>query len=394
MQIGSINVERGVLLAPMEDVTDLAFRVICRRLGADIVYTEFVSSEGLIRDAKRSLQKLELAEEERPVAIQIFGGITEHMVEAARIAEQSKPDFIDINFGCWVKNVVARNAGAGMLRQPEKMAEMTRAIVDAVKLPVSVKTRLGWDQKSIVILDVARMIQDAGAAALTVHCRTRDMGHNGSADWSWIPKIKQVVDIPVILNGDVQTADDAERAFRETGCDAVMIGRAAIANPFIFRECRHLLDSGQHAAPATVAERIELCLEHLHVSIARSGNERRSCTEFRKFYSGYLKGLYMASTVRRDLVHTESYSQVEDRLLRYVEFLDQYAADAPLRVFVGASDSDTSLDSLSGDKHVTVQTMVDDCCVDDYSVRACASDDAELNEGSTTKEVSENYHAA
>lgn len=324
MNIGSISVEKGVLLAPMEDVSDLPFRVICRRLGADIVYTEFISSEGLIRDAKRSLQKLDLAPEEHPVAIQIFGGDTETMVEAARIAEQSAPDFIDINFGCWVKNVVARNAGAGMLRQPDKMAEMTRAIVDAVKLPVTVKTRLGWDPASIIILDVARMIEDAGAAALTVHCRTRDMGHNGKADWSWIPKIKQVVNIPVILNGDVTSAAEAQRAFAETGCDAVMIGRAAIANPFIFRECRSLLDTGIETEAANVAERVDTCLEQLRLTVARSGNERRSCIEFRKFYSGYLKGLYMASSVRRDLVHTESIAQVEDRLRQYVEFLQQH----------------------------------------------------------------------
>ncbi len=322
MTIGKVQVEQGVLLAPMEDVSDIPFRVICRRLGADIVYTEFISSEGLIRDALRSLQKLELAEEEHPVAIQIFGGDTSTMVEAALRAEQSDPDFIDINFGCWVKNVVARNAGAGMLRQPDKMAEMTRAIVDAVSLPVTVKTRLGWDQNSIRIVEVAKMIEDAGAAALTIHCRTRDMGHSGSADWSWIPKVKAAVSIPVILNGDVNGPDEARRAFDETGCDAVMIGRAAIANPFIFREVKHFLQTGEYAAVATVAERVATCLEQLRMTIARSGNERRSCIEFRKFYSGYLKGLYMASTARRDLVHTESFAQVEDRLWDYVAFLN------------------------------------------------------------------------
>ncbi len=342
MKIGSVEVEQGVLLAPMEDVSDLPFRVICRRLGADIVYTEFVSSEGLIRDAKRSLQKLELAEEERPVAIQIFGGQTDTMVEAARIAEQSQPNFLDINFGCWVKNVVARNAGAGMLRHPDLMASMTRAIVDAVSLPVTVKTRLGWDQQSIVIVDVAKMIEDAGAAALTVHCRTRDMGHNGSADWSWIPKVKAAVSIPVILNGDVTSAQDAQRAFQETGCDAVMIGRAAIANPFVFRECKALLRDGVEAEPASVQERVQTCLEQLGLSIARSGNERRTCIEFRKFYSGYLKGLYMASTVRRDLVHTESFAAVEDRLLRYVEFLRDY------------EDTRESAAALRADEEVTV----------------------------------------
>ncbi|MFM2133714.1 MAG: tRNA-dihydrouridine synthase [Bacteroidota bacterium] len=321
MNIGTVEVERGVLLAPMEDVSDLPFRVICRRLGADIVYTEFISSEGLVRDARRSLQKLDLDPDEHPVAIQIFGGNIDVMVEAARITEQSKPEFIDINFGCWVKNVVARNAGAALLREPETMAKMTKAVVDAVGLPVTVKTRLGWDPSSIVIVDVAKMMQDAGAAAITVHCRTRDMGHSGSADWSWIPKIKQAVSIPVILNGDVVTPQDAERAFAETGCDAVMIGRAAITNPFIFRETQEYLRTGVQPEPATVEERVDICLEQLRRTIARSGNERRSSIEFRKFFSGYLKGLPMASSVRRDLVHTESYSQIEDRLREYVEFL-------------------------------------------------------------------------
>ena len=264
-------------------------------------------SEGLIRDARRSLEKLVLAEEEHPVAIQIFGGDIPTMVEAARIAEQSSPDFIDINFGCWVKNVVARSAGAALLKEPKKMAEMTRALVDAVQLPVTVKTRLGWDQKSIVILDVAKMLEDAGASAITVHCRTRDMGHDGAADWRWIPLIKEVVNIPVILNGDVKTAQDVERAFRETGCDAVMIGRAAIANPFVFRQAKYFMEHGTEQEDATVSERVTTCLEQLRMTIEHSGNERRSCLEFRKFYSGYLKGLYMASSVRRDLVQTETF---------------------------------------------------------------------------------------
>jgi tRNA-dihydrouridine synthase B len=319
MKIGLVEVERGVLLAPMEEVSDLPFRVICRRLGADIVYTEFISSDGLVRDAKKSLNKLILSPEENPVSIQIFGGDIPTMVEAARRAEESKPDFIDINCGCWVKNVVARNAGAALLKDPPRMAEMTRALVDAVKLPVTVKTRLGWDPSSIVILDVARMLEDAGASAITVHCRTRDMGHNGSADWSWIPKIKRVVNIPVILNGDVMTAQDADRAFRETGCDAVMIGRAAISNPFIFREAKQFMQNGVMPEPVSIHERISTCIEQLRMEIEHSGNERRSVMEFRKFVAGYLKGLYMSHSVRRDLLTMESFVSVQERLLRYAD---------------------------------------------------------------------------
>jgi len=233
LTIGDVKVQNGVLLAPMEDVTDLPFRVICKRMGADIVYTEFISSDGLIRDARRSMEKLRLADEEHPVSIQIFGGDIDIMKEAALVAEASGPDFIDINCGCWVRNVVARNAGAALLKDPPLMAAMTKAIVDTVKLPVTVKTRLGWDSSSIIIEDVAQRLQDAGASAITVHCRTRDMGHSGNADWSWIPKIKKVVDIPVILNGDIITSDDVLKAFQDSGCDAVMIGRAAVGNPSI-----------------------------------------------------------------------------------------------------------------------------------------------------------------
>lgn len=320
MVIGNVDVTQGVLLAPMEDVTDLPFRQVCKRYGADIVYTEFISSDGLVRDARRSMEKLRLAENERPVSIQIFGGDEEVMVGAAKRAEQAKPEFIDINFGCWVKNVVVRNAGAALLKDPPQMQRLTKAIVDAVQLPVTVKTRLGWSKDSIVILDVARMIQDAGAAAITVHCRTRDMGHDGEADWSWIPRIKRVVDIPVILNGDVKTPEDVKRAFAETGADAVMIGRAAIGNPFIFRNAKQFMQTGTYT-PVTPRERIETCLEHLRLELAHK-IERRAIHEFRKHYGGYLKGLANNSLCRQDVVRSESYAEIEDRMLRFAEDLE------------------------------------------------------------------------
>ncbi len=320
MTIGNVKIDQGVLLAPMEDVTDLPFRMICKRYGADIVYTEFISSDGLVRDARRSMEKLRLSDEEHPVAIQIFGGDQDTMVRAAQKAEESEPDFIDINFGCWVKNVVVRNAGAALLKDPPQMQRLTRSIVDACKLPVTVKTRLGWSKDNIVILDVARMIEDAGAAALTVHCRTRDMGHDGEADWSWIPKIKQVVNIPVIVNGDVKTPHDVKRAFDETGADAVMIGRAAIGHPFLFAHAKQYMASGTFT-PVSPRERITTCLEHLRLELEYKTG-RRAIHEFRKHYGGYLKGLPNNSLCRQDVVRYETYEEVETRMLQFAHDLE------------------------------------------------------------------------
>jgi tRNA-dihydrouridine synthase B len=327
MKIGDIEVEQGILLAPMEDVTDLPFRLMCRRYGADIVYTEFISSDGLVRDARRSMEKLRLADDERPVAIQIFGGDIDIMTEAARRAADSGPDFVDINFGCWVKNVVVRNAGAALLKDPPQMQRLTKAIVDAVDKPVTVKTRLGWSTSSIVILDVARMIEDAGAAALTVHCRTRDMGHDGEADWTWIPRIKEVVSIPVILNGDVKTPEDVRRAFATTGADAVMIGRAAIGHPFLFRRAKEYLRTGILPPPVHHRERIATCLEHLRLELAWKP-QRRAIHEFRKHYGGYLKGLHSNSAVRQIVVRSESYDEIEQAMLSYADTLDEYYSNA------------------------------------------------------------------
>ncbi len=329
LTIGSVKVENGVLLAPMEDITDLPFRVVCKRLGADIVYTEFISSDGLIRDARRSMEKLHLSDEERPVAVQIFGGDIDIMREAAMRAESFHPDFLDINCGCWVKNVVARNAGAALLKDPSSMALMTKELVKTTKLPVTVKTRLGWDSNNIIIIEVAKMLQDAGASAITVHCRTRDMGHSGIADWSWIPKIKNAVSIPIILNGDIETPEDVVRAFNGTGCDAVMIGRAAIGNPFIFKRSKMLLANGALLPEPTADERIDICIGHLREQL-RWKTERRAILEFRKFYAGYLRGLPYASTVKQDVQQYDAFTQVEDRLLRYKDFLAEYETELPL----------------------------------------------------------------
>src|SRR3989338_7365656 len=224
MIISKIEIKNPICLAPMEDVTDIPFRLVCKRLGADIVYTEFASSEALIRDAKKTIRKVQIVEEERPVAIQIFGGAERSMEQAARVAEKFNPDFIDINCGCWVKNVAMRGEGAGLWRALPQFERVVRSTVNATKLPVTVKTRLGWDEKSIVILDAAKMVQQAGGQALTVHCRTRSQAHDGKADWDWLAKIKKVVSIPIIGNGDIQTPQDV-KAMLETGCDGIMVGR-------------------------------------------------------------------------------------------------------------------------------------------------------------------------
>lgn len=315
MKIGNVEVTKGLLLAPMEDVTDPPFRRVAKRLGVDIVYTEFISSEGLIRDARKSLQKLTLYEDERPVSIQIFGAREEAMAESARIAEEAGPDFIDINCGCWVKNVVARNAGAGLLRDLPGMRSVVKSVVDNTKLPVTVKTRLGWDRSSIVITEAARMLEDVGIQALAIHCRTRDQGHEGTASWEYIEQVKKAISIPVILNGDVKTPEDVKRAF-ETGADAVMIGRAAIANPWIFREAKHYMATGEHMAPPTLDERLEIALAHLAMSIEYKG-DRYGVLEFRKYWGGYLHGMPLASAVRRDLVTLMEPDSIHARVERY-----------------------------------------------------------------------------
>lgn len=247
MKIGNIDLgERPVLLAPMEDVTDASFRLICKEMGADMTYTEFVSADALIRNIAATTRKLHINDAERPTAIQIYGRDTAAMVEAARIAEAAGPDILDINFGCPVKKVAGKGAGAGMLREPQKMLEITRAVVDAVKLPVTVKTRTGWDCNNRIIVDLAEALQDCGIAAITVHGRTRSQMYTGAADWDMIARVKANprLHIPVIGNGDITCGAEALRAFADSGVDAVMIGRASIGAPWVFRQIRRAIDTG------------------------------------------------------------------------------------------------------------------------------------------------------
>ena len=322
-QIDKLNIDNAILLAPMEDVTDVSFRLICRELGADVVYTEFVNSEGLVRLNEKTHKKLEIVEEERPVGIQIYGAGIESMIQAAKFAEKENPDIIDINAGCWVKNVVGHGAGSALLKDPPYMQKMVREIVNNVSLPVTVKTRLGWDHNSIEIIDVAKRVEDAGAKALTVHCRTRAMGHKGDAEWDWIPRIKEAVNIPVVLNGNVLSAADVKRAFDETGADGVMIARGAIGNPWIFTEAKELLKTGSVITKIDSEKRINICLRHLQLAVKVKG-ERRAVIEHRKFYSGYLKGLYNASQARQALMAVTDYSSVQDILFKYLEQIKDY----------------------------------------------------------------------
>jgi tRNA-dihydrouridine synthase B len=290
-----------ILLAPMEDVTEPPFRLICKRLGADIVYTEFISSEGLIRDARKALAKLVFYEEERPLAIQIFGGNEESMEEAAKICESVNPDFIDINCGCWVKDVALRGAGAGLLKDIPKMQRIAESVLKSTSLPVTLKTRLGWDENSIVIVDVAKMLESIGIKALTVHCRLRGQGNKGEADWSWIKRIKDAgVNIPIILNGNVRTPEDVKHVFENYEPDAVMIGQGAIQNPWIFKQAKTMLETGFYNEPQ-LHEKIDTCVTHLKLNCEIKG-EKYGTMEFRKHYTGYLRGLPHISPHRMELM--------------------------------------------------------------------------------------------
>ena len=266
MKIGNIEFgPRPVFLAPMEDVTDIGFRMLCKRFGAAMVYTEFVSAEALVRDVKSTVSKLGISDEERPVGIQIYGRDTDAMVEAARIVEQAGPDLIDLNFGCPVKKVAGKGAGAGMLQNIPKMLDITRQVVQAVKLPVTVKTRLGWNHDQLIITTLAEQLQDCGIQALTIHGRTRSQMYTGEADWTLIGEVKRNprIAIPIIGNGDITSPEKAEEAFDRYGVDAIMVGRATFGRPWIFKEIRDYLDAGQAAAPS-LGERQqdgELCSE-------------------------------------------------------------------------------------------------------------------------------------
>ncbi|MBR6628430.1 MAG: tRNA dihydrouridine synthase DusB [Bacteroidaceae bacterium] len=310
------NIELGkypVLLAPMEDVTDLGFRLMCKEFGADLVYTEFVSSDALIRQVNKSMQKLTISDEERPVAIQIYGRDVDSMTEAARIVETVKPDIIDLNFGCPVKRVAGKGAGAGMLQNVPLMLDIVRSVVKAVNTPVTVKTRLGWDESSKIIVDLAEQLQDCGIKALTIHGRTRAQMYTGEADWTLIGEVKNNprMHIPIIGNGDITTPERAKECFDRYGVDAVMIGRACFGRPWLFREVKHYLETGEHLPPLTFDERMDILREQVMRSVARL-DERRGILHIRRHLAAtpLFKGLPDFKQLRIAMLRAETMEEL------------------------------------------------------------------------------------
>ena len=303
------NIELGdfpLLLAPMEDVSDPPFRFLCKEQGCDLMYTEFISVEGLIRDADKSVQKLDIYDQERPIGIQIFGAELESMQQAAKIVEEAKPEILDINFGCPVKKVVCKMAGAGILQDIDKMVKLTDAIVKSTHLPVTVKTRLGWDENSLHIEEVAERLQDVGIKALSIHGRTRKQMYKGEADWTLIGKVKNNprIQIPIFGNGDIDTPEKAVEYKKRYDVDGIMIGRASIGNPWIFKEIKHFIKYGEHLAPPAIEEKVEVVKQHLGHSVAWKG-EVLGVLEMRRHYTNYFKGLPHIKPFRSRLV-TES----------------------------------------------------------------------------------------
>lgn len=321
MNIGPLTFGKHPLfLAPMEDVSDPPFRLLCKRFGADMLYTEFISSGGLVYDADDSHHKLDIYEEERPVGIQIFGGNVQQVREAVPMVDRVNPDVIDINFGCPVRKVVCKDGGAGILRNLPKMLRITEAVLDGATRPVTVKTRLGWNDRSIRILEVARMLEDVGVQALAVHARTRSQMYTGEARWQWLRRIKEegLRQIPLIGNGDALTPEKIKAMFSETGVDAVMIGRGAIGNPWIFREAKTYMETGEMPPAPSWEERLSVVAEHLTLKCEWLG-ERKGVLEMRRQYGGYFKGFRNASNLRAALMEQDTRDDVLEVLLNFRE---------------------------------------------------------------------------
>ena len=321
MKIASIDFgERPLFLAPMEDVSDPPFRLLCKRFGADMMYTEFISSGGLIYEAEDSLMKLDIYEEERPVGIQIFGGDIDQVRAATRIVDKVNPDLIDINFGCPVKKVVCKDGGAGILRNLPKMQAITEAVIEESSRPVTVKTRLGWNDETIQIMEVARMLEESGVHALAVHARTRSQMYKGEARWQWLRRIKEKsgISIPLIGNGDATNPHKVKDMFDQTGVDAVMIGRGSIGNPWIFRDAKAFLGTGEIPPAPSWEERLRVVAEHLTLKCEWLG-ERKGVLEMRRMYGGYFKGFKNASTLRTLIMQETTLKDTLEVMLNFGE---------------------------------------------------------------------------
>lgn len=317
--------EFPLLLAPMEDVSDPPFRALCKQNGADLMYTEFISSEGLIRDAVKSVQKLDIYEYERPIGIQIFGYDIESMKQATEITEKTNPDIIDINYGCPVKKVACKGAGAGILQDIPKMVKMTAEIVKSTKLPVTVKTRLGWDESTKYIVDVAERLQDVGIEAISIHGRTRKQMYKGEADWSLIADVKNNprMKIPVFGNGDIDTPEKAVEYRQRYGIDGIMIGRASIGYPWIFNEIKHFMNTGEHLARPTIKDRVDVAMKHLDMSVEWKG-ETLAIAEMKRHYTNYFKGIAHFKEYRTKLVTSFDLNEIKDTLNFIAENADEF----------------------------------------------------------------------
>jgi len=317
--------EFPLLLAPMEDVSDPPFRALCKKHGADLMYTEFISSEGLIRDAAKSVKKLDIYEYERPVGIQIFGYDIESMKTSAQIIEKTNPDIIDINFGCPVKKVTCKGAGAGMLQDIPKLIKMTEEIVKITNLPVTVKTRLGWDDKTKYVVSTAEKLQDVGVEAISIHGRTRQQLYKGDADWTLIGEVKNNprMHIPIFGNGDIDTPEKALAYKNRYGVDGIMIGRASIGYPWIFNEVKHFMNTGQYLAPPSVADRVAIAKEHLQMSVAWKG-EGLGIAEMKRHYSNYFKGISHMKEFRMKLVTSFNLQEIYDTLDYIQDHADEF----------------------------------------------------------------------
>ena len=316
-----------LLLAPMEDVSDPPFRALCKKHGADLMYTEFISSEGLIRDAAKSVQKLDIYEYERPVGIQIFGHDIESMIQSTQIIEKTNPDIIDINFGCPVKKVTCKGAGAGMLQDIPKLIKMTEAIVKATNLPVTVKTRLGWDDDSKFVVSTAEKLQDVGVEAISIHGRTRKQLYKGDADWTLIGEVKNNprMHIPIFGNGDIDSPQKALEYKNRYGVDGIMIGRASIGYPWIFNEVRHFMKTGELLAPPTIADRVDAAKQHLDMSVRWKG-ELLGIAEMKRHYSNYFKGISHFKEYRMKLVTSFNLNEIIDTLNYVQEHSEEFTS--------------------------------------------------------------------